>query len=96
MLECPIYDGNRILLFPECFTIHHFQELHKCIRVWPTTWSNCNSRNYGPDKCLSGSDIKDKTKIGLLSCLHEISQANQLEMTMEELEVLESFTEFFC
>lgn len=39
---------------------------------------------------------KDKTKIVLLSCLHEISQANQLEMTIEELEVLESLTEFFC
>lgn len=62
MLECHIYDDNRIPIFPGSVTIYHFQELHKCIGVWRTTWPNCDSRNYEPENCLSGSDIKDKTK----------------------------------
>lgn len=96
VLECHIYDGNGILIFPECVIIHHFQKLRKCIQVWPTTWSNCDSRNSGPDKGLSGSDIKDETQNSFAFLSPRDFPGKSTGNDLGGFEVLESLTKFFC
>ena len=95
MLECHTADDNRIPIFSGSVNIHNFYELQECIQVWRPIQSNCNFRNYGPDNCLSGPDIKDKTK-GIFAFLSPRGFAGKSTGNdCGEVEALESLTKFF-